>query len=69
MKTQEKTLLSHVRELLINRPSPLKLSEIAEKCGCSVSCLSHIISGKTAEPSVNLVEKLYEFLSGKQLHF
>ena len=63
------SLLDRTRELLRNRPSPVKLSEVAEKCGCSTSCLSHLLAGETKDPSVNLVQTLYETLTGTELNY
>lgn len=72
MENQKKariSLLEHTKELLRNRPSPVKLSDIAEKCGCSTSCLSHLLAGETKDPSVNLVQTLYETLTGTELTY
>lgn len=69
MEKPRKSLLETTRELLVNRPSPIKLSDVAEKCGCSTSCLSHILAGETKDPSVNLIQNLYETLSGNPLQY
>ena len=63
------SLCEHTRQLLINRPRPITLAMIAVQVECSESALNALISGKTCEPSVNLIQRLYELLTGQELTY
>lgn len=55
------SLLAHTRQLL--RSSPRTYLEIYLATGLSPNWLSLVANDKITDPSVNSVQKLYEFLS------
>lgn len=59
------SLLERTRELLkaANQPLP----ELAKSSGLPVSWLKKLRYGKIEDPSVNRIQRLYEFLSGSQI--
>lgn len=70
---QQQTLMEETRELLDNddkrvtKARGLSLPKIAEDLNISYYWLRKFKSGEIKDPSVNTVQRLYEFLSGKQL--
>jgi len=60
-------LKTKVLELL--QDTPFTLAEIAEACDVSVPWIARLKGphGDTLNPSVDRMEELYEFLSGKEL--
>lgn len=63
----ETTLLNETRELINSRSIKITHAEIAEVAGISVPSLIAIANGRTRNPSVNTIQKIYEFLSGEKL--
>lgn len=63
----KKNLCEHTKELLINRPRPTTLTIISDATGISVSWLNQFAAGKIENPSVNTIQALFEFLTGKAL--
>lgn len=61
------SLLDRTRELLIKRPRTVTLRRIADDTGLTFGFLHHLSSGRTRDPGVNDVQKLYEYLSGRTL--
>lgn len=59
------SLLAHTRELLRKTQRPYL--DIYSDTGLSPNWLSQMLHGRIKEPSVNKVQKLYEYLSGKSL--
>lgn len=64
---RERTLLAQTRALL--QESDLSQLEIFKATGLTPFWLSSVSTGKVADPSVNKIQMLYEFLSGKKLSF
>lgn len=62
MTLKEKTL-----DLLTNRPRPLTLAQISREADIKESWLRMFSRDKIEHPSVNTVEKLYNYLSIKKL--
>lgn len=69
MEKSKITLLEFTIQLLIERPRKLTLVQIAEKIEVSVSWLDALIAGRIQEPSVNSIQRLYEFLKQDSLKF
>lgn len=65
--TARETLLARTRKLL--RESDQSHLQIYKATGLTPFWLSSIATGKVADPSVNRIQALYEFLSGKELSF
>lgn len=65
----KKSLLDCTRELLIDRPRKVTIAEIAEKIDVSPSWLDSLIAGRIKEPSVNSIQRLYEFLKNDSLKY
>jgi transcriptional regulator with XRE-family HTH domain len=61
------TLRSRTRDLLINRPRRLTLSDVAEGTGLTQPFLEDLLYKDIKNPSVDRIQILYEFLSGKKL--
>ena len=59
------SLYSKTLELLKDSGTPLP--EIYKETNIPYYWLKNFSSGKTLDPSVNRVQRLYEFLSGKEL--
>ena len=64
----EPKLRAKVLELLDNRPRTVTLKDIAEGSGLPEAWLKTFAAGKIADPSVNRVETLYTYLTGKPLN-
>jgi transcriptional regulator with XRE-family HTH domain len=64
-----KSLLDCTRQLLIDRPRKITITEIAEKIDVSASWLDALIAGRINEPSVNSIQRLYEFLKNDSLKY
>ena len=62
LRLHDKTL-----QLLDKRPRDLTLKTISEQTGISYWWLTHFSKRRNNEPGVNQVEKLYTFLSGRDL--
>jgi hypothetical protein len=54
-------------DLVRNRPPSLTLAQIAEGAGVSLDWLKSYATGRVASPGVDNVEKVWTFLSGKEL--
>lgn len=65
MPASEKSLLARTRKLL--QETHLSHLDIYKATGLSPFWLSGISTGKVNDPSVNRIQKLYEFLSGTNL--
>lgn len=65
MPAEEQTLLARTRELLQETTTPYL--DIYKATGLSPFWLSGLATGKVRDPSVNRVQQLYEFLSGRPL--
>jgi hypothetical protein len=63
----EKSLMRHVRALV--KADSRSLPELYRDTGISFFWLQKFQAGKFANPSVNRVQFLYEYLSGKTLEF
>lgn len=61
------TFLEKTRKLLNDRPRSVTFAKIQKETGLTESWLKMVASGSIKDPSVNLVEKLYVYLSGKQM--
>lgn len=62
------SLYEVTRELLINRHRKITLQKIeADLPGHSIKWLSELSNGRMKDPSVNKIQALYEYLSGKPL--
>jgi len=61
----EGTLLKRVRELIA--ASEQTHMQICVSTGLQVNWLSGIATGRIRDPSVNRVQKLYEYLTGTKL--
>jgi len=65
-----KTLLERTIELLKHRDRTITYEKIREATGCSDAFLSTLVSADPPRnPSVDSVQRLYEFLSGNQLEY
>ena len=53
--------------LLHSRPTPMTIKLIADETGINIDWIRKFSSGKISDPSVNTVEHLYEFLTGREL--
>lgn len=53
--------------LLQTRPANLKLTQIAEATSIPIGWLKVFARGEIADPSVNRIETLYEYLCGAQI--
>ena len=62
------TLLHETLHLLRQRPRSVTYEKIEEATGLKASWLSMLASDDIKDPSVNSIQKLYEFLSGKKLN-
>lgn len=62
---QEQTLLTRTRELL--RTTDHSHLDIYRATGLTPFWLTGVSTGKVRNPSVNRIQQLYEFLSGKKL--
>ena len=73
MAQMRQTLMERTRDLLDNQEKRCadargqSMPKIAEILGISYYWLRKFKSGEVDDPSVNTVEKLYEYLSGKKL--
>lgn len=63
--TTESSLLAQTRQLL--RDTPHTYMQIYDATGLSPNWLSLVATNKIANPSVNSVQKLYEFLTARPL--
>lgn len=63
--TKERSLLSKTRHLL--KATKFSQLEIYQATGLTPFWLTSISTGKVSDPSVNKIQTLYEFLSGKHL--
>jgi len=61
------TLYEKTRELLKARPATMTFATIEQETGIKESWLRMFNRGKIEDPSVNTIQKLYEFLSGSKL--
>lgn len=61
------TLYEKTKKLLAERPRTLELKQIAQETGIGFSWLRMFSAGNIKDPSVNTVERLYRYLSGKDL--
>lgn len=71
-ETKEKarqSLLDCTIQLLIDRPRKLTLPQVAESIDVSESWLDALIAGRISEPSVNSIQRLYEFLKKDSLKY
>lgn len=63
------SLHQRTRLLLIHRPRTVTLDEISAATDVSVAWLDSIVADRTKEPSVNSIQRLYEYLSGQELSY
>jgi AraC-like DNA-binding protein len=63
------TLHERTRQLIVNRPRPVTLETIADRANVSEAWLRSIIDGKVDDPSVNMIQRVYEFLTGEELQY
>lgn len=61
-KLRERTL-----HLVVNRPKTLTYWQIYQDTGITPEWLRAFVNGRARAPSVDLVEKLYVYLSGDEL--
>jgi hypothetical protein len=62
------SLMARTQDLLVNRPRTLTFVQIQADCpALGIRWLQAFANGKIAEPSVNKVEMLYEYLSGEKI--
>lgn len=66
-QTSDSVLFMRTRKLLKNRPHCLTYAEIAEKSGVPEEWIKSFGQGRTRNPSVIRVEKLYNALSSAPL--
>lgn len=67
---KRKTLLDRTIELLRHRDRTVTYEKIREATGCSDAFLSTLVSADPPKnPSVDSIQRLYEFLSGKELQY
>lgn len=62
-------LCNQAHKLLEDRPRHVTLKQIEQATGLRVQWLQDFVSGRTDDPGVKKVEKLYVHLSGKELIF
>lgn len=62
-------LCEKTKKLLNERPRKLLLANISFETGLTVPWLKKFAIGEIENPSVNRIQKLYEFLTGKSLKF
>jgi hypothetical protein len=60
-------LLRHTRELLRNRPRTITYAHIEQATGLNRNWLVEFVQGRSDHCSVVYVEKLYEYLSQRNL--
>lgn len=61
------TLFEKTKQLLKERPRTLEYKDVSQGTGIGVSWLKMFASDRIQDPSVNTIERLYRFLSGKDL--
>lgn len=61
------TLYERTLELLRGRPEELTLSKICKETGLKIDWIAKFVQGKVTDPSVNKVQKLYEYLTKSTL--
>lgn len=61
------TLYNKTLELIKTRPRNLTFAEIEKRTGIKQSWLRAFSQGKIKDPSVNLIQSLYEFLTNTKL--
>ena len=67
---KRETLLEHTIRLMKHRDRTITLEILAKNCDCTTSFLSTLMSpDPPSRPGVNAIQRLYEFLSGKQLNY
>jgi len=57
----------HLATQALLRASPLSTFEVAKETGLTYSWIVSFASGRMANPSVNRVQLLFEFLSGEKI--
>lgn len=67
-RMEEPKLRAKVLELLGNRPRNMTYKDIADATDLPEPWLKTFAAGRIADPSVNRVETLYNFLTGKPLN-
>lgn len=64
------TLLEATIRLLKHRDRTMTYAKISEATNCSEAFLSSLVSSKPpSHPSVDSIQRLYEFLSGSELKY
>lgn len=67
-KLTESLWLEETRELLANRPSRIKLKEIAADCGISIAWLSQLQTGKLLDAPISKVQSVNKWLKDRISH-
>ena len=68
--TDRESLLDKTIRLLKHRDRTLTYEKISRETGCSVAFLSNLVSDNPPRhPSVESIQRLYEFLAGRELHY
>lgn len=62
-------LYIRVRHLIINRPRSVSLADISQRCEVTRSWLNNIVADTNASANASHLERVYEFLSGRELEF
>lgn len=60
-------LYAHTKYLLVHRPRDILLKDLAKEIGVSQQWFTDFLNGRNKHPSVNVIERLYEKLSGETL--
>ena len=63
------TLVEHTRQLTINRSRTITIADIVENIDVSKGWLDSFVSGRTKDPGANAVQRLYEYLTGRELPY
>lgn len=67
MKTEQQPLLARTVQLLQDRPEDLTILKIQEATGLPFHWLTKMAANQIPNPSVNRVQRLYEYLAGKPI--
>jgi hypothetical protein len=68
-KPKPSKLYTRVRHLIINRPRTITLVDLSHECEVTRSWLNGIIADHNASENASHLERVYEFLTKKELEY